>query len=136
MFVSASGTKQGMLCVYRTTSSSGGESMSRLSVVRVLAVAALGAAALLAPWSASSASSTPPQLRLVTVLHQTNVERFDGDNQLYVSPGVYLGAIGGPFEIDAYNNADGSVTLWQVNRNDTGVHKIKEITPPSPVSII
>jgi len=111
--------------------------MSFLKVTKVVTAVGVGVAGLVVgvAGSASSASPPPPTVHLVAVLHQTNVDRYAGQNQLFISPGVYVASLGGPFEIDAYGNADGSVTLWQVKRNGTSVTKIREITAPSPVTL-
>jgi hypothetical protein len=67
------------------------------------------------------------------VLHQVSVERFKGDNQLYLSPGVYVAAVNGGFEVDAIRAADGSIALWQVSRDSKGVTPIRQITPRSSI---
>lgn len=111
--------------------------MSFLKVTKVVAAVGVSVAGLTIglAGSATSASAPPPTVHLVAVLHQVNVDRYTGDNQLYVSPGVYVASLGGAFEIDAYGNADGTVTLWHVKRTEAGVAKISQITAPSPVNM-
>jgi len=111
--------------------------MSFFSVARVLTAIGVSVAgiSLGLSASASSAAAPPPTARLIAVLHQGTVDRFAGDNELFITPGVYVASVGGAFEIDAYANSDGSVTLWHVKRTASGVTKLRQITAPSAVSI-
>jgi len=110
--------------------------MSFFSVAKVLTAVGVSVAGVSLGLSAaaSSAAAPPPTARLIAVLHQSTVDRYTGENELFLSPGVYVASLGGAFEIDAYGNADGSITLWQVKRNGTSTTKIRQITPPSPAS--
>jgi hypothetical protein len=107
--------------------------MLRSKWVRALVIAALAALTLTVAASSTAAKPGPATLRLVSVLHQVNADRFKGDNQLYLSPGVYVAATGGGFEVDAIREPDGSISLWQVSRDSNGVTPIRQITPPTPV---
>jgi hypothetical protein len=107
--------------------------MLRSKWLRALVIASLVALTLSVSASSTAAKAGPATLRLVSVLKQVTADRFKGNNLLYFSPGVYLAAVGGGFEIDALRNADGSVALWQVSRDAHGVTPIRQITPARPV---
>lgn len=106
--------------------------MLRKSWFRGLIVLSLAGAALSVPLSSSAAGAGPASLRLISVLHRVQASRSVGDNQLYLSPGVYLAATDGPFEIDAVRGAGGRVALWQVQRDAQGAHQVRAITTPTP----
>jgi hypothetical protein len=107
--------------------------MLRSTWVRVLAIAGLVGLGLSMSASSTAAKPGPATLRLLSVLDQVTAERFQGSGQLYLTPGVYVAAVNGGFEIDAIRQADGSVTLWQVSRDSRGVTPIRQITPPTPI---
>ena len=100
---------------------------------RVLIVAALAGVALSMTASNTAAKSAPATLRVISVLHQVTADRFQHDRHVYLSPGVYVAAQGGPFEIDVTHNADGSYTLWQVQRSGGTATPIRQITPAAPL---
>jgi hypothetical protein len=107
--------------------------MLRSKWARALVIASLAGLALSVSSSSTAAKGGPATLRLVSVLHQVSADRFKGDNHLYFSPGVYIAATGGAFEIDAARADDGTITLWQVSRDSKGVHPIRQITPAAPI---
>jgi hypothetical protein len=112
--------------------------MLRSKWVRALVVMSLVGLALSlasATTAARPSPPNPPSLKLVSVLHHTNVVRYGKDNHLYLSPGVYLAATGGAFEIDAVRNPDGTITLWQMSRDSHGAHPLWQLTPPAPVRL-
>lgn len=104
--------------------------MLRSRWVRALIATALVGAAITLPTVGTAAKATTPSLRLRSVLPKVTAERFGTDKHLYFSPGTYLAAVGGAFEIDATRNSDGSLALWQVTRDSRGVHQVRQITPP------
>lgn len=108
--------------------------MFRSRWARALIVVTLAGLALSVSASSTAAKSAPATLRLISVLQHVTADRFPGDDQLYFSPGVYVAAVGGAFEIDATRNPDGSVTLWQMARTANGVSPIRQITPAAPVT--
>jgi Lysyl oxidase len=107
--------------------------MLRKGWVRGLIVLSLAGAALSVPLSSTAAGAGPASLRLISVLHRVVATRSEGDNQLYLSPGVYLAATGGTFEIDAVRGTGGRIALWQVARDEQGTHQIRAITAPATV---
>jgi hypothetical protein len=107
--------------------------MLRSKWARALVIASLVGLALSVSSSSTAAKGGPATLRLVSVLHQVSADRFKGDNHLFFSPGVYIAAVGGAFEIDAVRGDDGTVTLWQVSRDSGGVTPIRQITPVAPI---
>jgi hypothetical protein len=107
--------------------------MLRSKWARALVIASLVGLALSVTSSSTAAKTAPSTLRLVSVLHQVSAERFKGDSHLYFSPGVYVAAVGGAFEIDAIRGEDRSVTLWQVARDAKGVRTIRQVTPAAPI---
>jgi Lysyl oxidase len=107
--------------------------MLRSKSARILIATALAGLALSMTASNTAAKPAPATLRLISVLHQVTAERFQGDHNVYFSPGVYVAAQGGPFEIDVTRNADGSYTLWQVQRSGGTATPIRQITPAAPV---
>ncbi len=112
--------------------------MLRSKWVRAVVVMSLVGLALSlasATTAARPSPPSPPSLKLVSVLHHANVVRFDNDNQLYLSPGVYVAATNGAFEIDAVRNPDGTITLWQISRDSHGAHPLWQLTPPAPVRL-
>jgi hypothetical protein len=90
----------------------------------VLTAASLG----IMPTHVAAATRTPT-VGLQQVLHHLTVMRFKGDGSLYVTPGIYAAAVGGPFEIDESRSAPGSLMLWQVRRTATGVQRVRRIHP-------
>ncbi|MDT4940625.1 MAG: hypothetical protein QOJ34_714 [Pseudonocardiales bacterium] len=108
--------------------------MLRSKWARALVIASLAGLTLTVSASSGAAKSGPATLRLVSVLPQVSADRFKGDTHLYFSPGVYVAAVAGDFEVDALRGPDGSITLWQVSRDSHGVHPIREITPARPIS--
>jgi hypothetical protein len=107
--------------------------MLRSKWARALVIASLAGLALSVTSSSTAAKGGPATVRLLSVLNQVSADRFKGDNHLYFSPGVYIAAIGGAFEIDAVRNDDGTVTLTQVSRDAKGVTPIRQITPAAPI---
>ena len=108
--------------------------MLRSKWARALVIASLAGLALSVSASSTAAKSGPATLRLLSVLKHVSADRFKGDNHLYFSPGVYITAAGGGFEIDAVRGDDGTVTLWQVSRDARGVTPIRQITPAGPIT--
>ena len=107
--------------------------MLRSKWARALVIASLVGLALSVTSSSTAAKGGPATLRMVSVLKHVTADRFKGDNHLYFSPGVYIAAEGGAFEIDAVRSADGTVTLTQVTRDSHGVTPIRQITPAAPI---
>jgi hypothetical protein len=107
--------------------------MLRSKWARALVIASLAGLALSVSSSSTAAKDGPATLRMVSVLKHVSADRFKGDSHLYFSPGVYLAAVGGAFEIDATRGADGTVSLWQVARDWKGVTPIRQITPAAPI---
>ena len=108
--------------------------MLRSKWARALVVASLAGLALSAAASSTAARGASPTLRLISVLKHVSADRFKGDNHLYFTPGVYVAAIGGAFEIDAVRGDDGTISLWQVSRDSKGVTPIRQITPAVPIT--
>jgi hypothetical protein len=101
---------------------------ARLAIVLTLA-AALGL-----PLATSQATTRLPTVHLLSVLRHVHAERFDGDPILFVDAGIYAAAADGAFEVDA-TAAGTSIALWQVRRDHDGVHRIRRLTAPVPVSL-
>ena len=101
-------------------------------VYALAAVSAIGVALAL-PATSTAARPSPPSLKLLTIMKHTNVTRYKANSRLFISPGVYVAAAGGTFEIDAHRNPDGTISLWQVSRDTHGVHPIRQITAPTRV---
>ena len=108
--------------------------MLRSKWARVFVIASLAGLALSVAASSTAARGASPTLRLVSVLKHVSADRFKGDTHLYFTPGVYVAAIGGAFEIDAVRGDNGTITLWQVARDAKGVTPIRQITPAAPIN--
>jgi hypothetical protein len=106
--------------------------MLRSRWIRALVVVSLVATAITLPTSGTAARPTTPSLRLLSVLPTVTADRYGTDKHLYFTPGAYLAADGGAFEVDATRQPDGTITLWQVSRDAKGVHQIRQLTPPVP----
>jgi hypothetical protein len=112
----------------------GGAHMLRSKWIRVLTVLSSVGLAVSLPAASTAARPDPPSLKMLSVLKHATVVRYGTNAQLYVySAGIYLAAVGGPFEIDAARQSDGSIALWQVSRDLHGVHPIRQILTPQPV---
>lgn len=109
--------------------------MLRSKAARAFVTIALTGLTLSVASSSTAAKPGPPTLRLVSVLPQVSAVRFGSGNHFYVSPGVYVAAVGGAFEVDAVKAPDGNVALWQVTRDSHGVHQLRQITPAAPVHL-
>lgn len=107
--------------------------MLRSKWARTLVIASLAGLALSVASSSTAAKGGPSTLRLISVLKHVSADRFKGDNHLYLSPGVYMAAVGGAFEIDAVRGDDGTIALWQVARDSKGVTPVRQITPAAPI---
>jgi Lysyl oxidase len=107
--------------------------MLRSKWARALVVAVAIGAALSVPASSMASRPSPASLRMVSVLRHVDATRFGGDTFIFISPGVYLAATGGAFEIDAIRDADGTIALWQVERGPHGVQPIRQIAPANRV---
>ena len=107
--------------------------MLRSKWARAFVIASLAGLALSVTSSSTGAKPASPTLRLISVLKHVSADRFKGDHHLFFTPGVYIAAMGGPFEIDAVRGDDGTITLWQVSRDSKGVTPIRQITPAAPV---
>lgn len=102
----------------------------RLGIVLLLLVTP---ALALAP--GSNAVTSAPTLKMLTILHHSDAFRFDGEPDLFITPGMYVSAVNGAFEIDVVKDAAGKITLTQVRRDSSGVHTIRTIRPPSAVNM-
>jgi hypothetical protein len=87
------------------------------------------------PSTSTAAVSGPGSVRMLSVLSRVDAARFTGDNHLYVSPGVYIASTNGPFEIDAVRASDGTVSLWQVQRDWRGVRIVRRVNTPAPAHL-
>lgn len=110
--------------------------MLRSKWVRALAVVSSVGLALSLPAASTAARPSPPSVRLMSVLKHATVVRYGTSTRLFLySPGIYVAASGGTFEIDATRQPDGTFSLWQVSRDTRGVHPIRQITPPAAVRV-
>jgi hypothetical protein len=105
--------------------------MLRSRWVRGLIVTSLIGTAVVLPATGTGARTTTPSLRLWSVLNKVTAVRYGTDKHLYFSPGAYLAADGGAFEMDATRGSDGTIALWQVSRDAKGVHQLRQIVAPS-----
>lgn len=110
--------------------------MLRSKWMRAFAViAALGTAVAL-PVTSTAARPTPPTVKLISVLKHATAVRYGDNKHLFLySPGIYLAASGGAFEIDATRQPDGTIALWQVSRGAHGTDPIRQITAPRAVRL-
>lgn len=105
--------------------------MLRTWARRLIAIAAIVTAICAMAAATSSAGTRPPSVRLLSVVKHVDVQRSDGQPDLYID-GINVASVDGAFEVDAVGK-NGTMTLWQVHRDAHGVHRIRQLIPRAKV---
>lgn len=108
--------------------------MLRTLSVRLVAIAALATAIGAMTAATSGAGTRPPSVRLLSVVKHVDVQRYGDQPDLYIQ-GINVASVDGAFEVDAVAGPNGAATLWQVNRDSSGVHRIRQLLPRTKVDM-
>lgn len=101
---------------------------------RLLAVIALSAGAGFVASAPVQARGELPSLKMISVVKEATAARYPWGG-FYFSPGAYVGATNGAFELEVTPLRDGTLDVWQVTRTDGRLERVRHLPKDAGTSM-